>query len=603
MIVRCAKCGSKNVIVNEKNDGYDLKKGAIGVALLGTGGAVMGVNGKNQKFYHCQECGTTLPYPMAEFTAKKIDEYLNAPAVYKSLLDIDKKMYPNIEWENPDAKKQTFKTNDDLADALYEYMEKQNIYVISRKDVDSLFELDKYGIVNSFDACWILVEDKGMKYYQDEIDDEIQYFYFIPKNYYKEISDLVLKKIKSKKEVRISDLRDDFNNFIVQKFIGFTQDEKFMKNISEQLQDDITDKKYVMYDNSELYGYVTGDLKYIPYEEDYKSFKKNALNKKKNNEDKISDYIMNLITNEGIKNNDILDKITPKLLKDKIVENEEEAHYIINRMLMDEYEKSIQIKFNKDKSNPIIKLLTDEEKEKILLEEKQEEKKRKLEEKRIEKEREKLEKKKKEEEEKKQDRRMKDLSFQYFSEIERLLKYEPGQYVASLYKKSAKLKELSPTNLDELSNLMKYLVKIGKCGSFKINGSGAIYYYINDDVVNVEEIKAKRQQEHDDLQNSLNNNRTTHATTNSNGCYVATCVYGSYDCPQVWTLRRFRDNYLDNYILGRMFIKLYYAISPTIVNFFGKNKIFVSFNKNILDRLIIKLKSKGYKDTKYNDKY
>ena len=24
------------------------------------------------------------------------------------------------------------------------------------------------------------------------------------------------------------------------------------------------------------------------------------------------------------------------------------------------------------------------------------------------------------------------------------------------------------------------------------------------------------------------------------GCYIATCVYGSYDCPQVWTLRRFR---------------------------------------------------------------
>lgn len=22
-----------------------------------------------------------------------------------------------------------------------------------------------------------------------------------------------------------------------------------------------------------------------------------------------------------------------------------------------------------------------------------------------------------------------------------------------------------------------------------------------------------------------------------NGCYIATCVYGSYDCPQVWTLR------------------------------------------------------------------
>ena len=28
------------------------------------------------------------------------------------------------------------------------------------------------------------------------------------------------------------------------------------------------------------------------------------------------------------------------------------------------------------------------------------------------------------------------------------------------------------------------------------------------------------------------------------GCYIATCVYGSYDCPEVWTLRRFRDDTL-----------------------------------------------------------
>ena len=55
------------------------------------------------------------------------------------------------------------------------------------------------------------------------------------------------------------------------------------------------------------------------------------------------------------------------------------------------------------------------------------------------------------------------------------------------------------------------------------------------------------------------------------GCYVATAVYGSYDCPEVWTLRRFRDNYLDNYLLGRMFIKLYYAI-----NNISKNSEYIS---------------------------
>ena len=60
------------------------------------------------------------------------------------------------------------------------------------------------------------------------------------------------------------------------------------------------------------------------------------------------------------------------------------------------------------------------------------------------------------------------------------------------------------------------------------------------------------------------------APKTSSGCYVATCVYGSYDCPQVWTLRRYRDFELASTWYGRMFIHLYYAISPTIVKVFGK---------------------------------
>ena len=42
------------------------------------------------------------------------------------------------------------------------------------------------------------------------------------------------------------------------------------------------------------------------------------------------------------------------------------------------------------------------------------------------------------------------------------------------------------------------------------------------------------------------------------GCYVATAVYGSYDCPEVWTLRRYRDYSLAETWYGRAFIKLYY---------------------------------------------
>lgn len=89
----------------------------------------------------------------------------------------------------------------------------------------------------------------------------------------------------------------------------------------------------------------------------------------------------------------------------------------------------------------------------------------------------------------------------------------------------------------------------------------------------------------------------------NNGCYIATCVYGSYDCPQVWTLRRFRDYSLDKTWYGRLFIKCYYAISPTLVKWFGETKWFRSFWKSKLDKMVADLNSKGVNDTYYHDKY
>jgi uncharacterized Zn finger protein (UPF0148 family) len=74
------------------------------------------------------------------------------------------------------------------------------------------------------------------------------------------------------------------------------------------------------------------------------------------------------------------------------------------------------------------------------------------------------------------------------------------------------------------------------------------------------------------------------------GCYIATSVYGSYDCPQVWTLRRYRDDTLTNVWYGRLFIRLYYATSPTVVKLFGKKAWFNNFCKKRLDMFIENLK-------------
>ena len=88
----------------------------------------------------------------------------------------------------------------------------------------------------------------------------------------------------------------------------------------------------------------------------------------------------------------------------------------------------------------------------------------------------------------------------------------------------------------------------------------------------------------------------------SGGCYVATAVYGSYDCPQVWTLRRYRDYTLAETWFGRAFIKTYYATSPTMVKWFGKTSWFKSIGKKLLDKKVQKLNEEGVSDLQYDDR-
>ena len=86
------------------------------------------------------------------------------------------------------------------------------------------------------------------------------------------------------------------------------------------------------------------------------------------------------------------------------------------------------------------------------------------------------------------------------------------------------------------------------------------------------------------------------------GCYVATAVYGSYDCPEVWTLRRYRDYTLAETWYGRAFIKTYYAISPTLVKWFGHTEWFKKMWQGKLDRMVAQLQANGVESTPYEDK-
>ena len=93
-------------------------------------------------------------------------------------------------------------------------------------------------------------------------------------------------------------------------------------------------------------------------------------------------------------------------------------------------------------------------------------------------------------------------------------------------------------------------------------------------------------------QKKRNNNSAVHSMLypkkkrKKSGCYVATCVYGTYDCPQLWVLRRFRDDVLEQSWVGGRFIVIYYAISPTLVKLFGGRKTITAQWRRMLDPFV-----------------
>lgn len=156
------------------------------------------------------------------------------------------------------------------------------------------------------------------------------------------------------------------------------------------------------------------------------------------------------------------------------------------------------------------------------------------------------------------------IEFSDFSEIRK--------YVKSTYEDNSQLQELKEQDFEMYT---------GVCHHYD--------YLLNKGIIKKGEGR---------LINRLNNP----TVENNNGCYVATAIYGSYDCPQVWTLRRFRDYKLAQTWYGRIFIRLYYATSPTIVKYFGESLWFKTLLRRKLDCMVKKLQSHGFKDTPYKDK-
>ena len=99
MSIRCAVCGSKNVVKEYKKEGYDVTKGVVGTVLVGLPGALAGAGGKDVTYYHCADCGQVMNRPMYQVTSDWIDKLLENPQQWIESLREEKKRYKNIEWE------------------------------------------------------------------------------------------------------------------------------------------------------------------------------------------------------------------------------------------------------------------------------------------------------------------------------------------------------------------------------------------------------------------------------------------------------------------------------------------------------------------------
>lgn len=91
---------------------------------------------------------------------------------------------------------------------------------------------------------------------------------------------------------------------------------------------------------------------------------------------------------------------------------------------------------------------------------------------------------------------------------------------------------------------------------------------------------------------TISNQQTSSQSAKKEGCYIATAVYGSYDAPEVMTLRRFRDETLRNTAFGRWLIRTYYRLSPPVAEKLKNAKHINRFVRSILDKWVEKLSQK-----------
>lgn len=98
-------------------------------------------------------------------------------------------------------------------------------------------------------------------------------------------------------------------------------------------------------------------------------------------------------------------------------------------------------------------------------------------------------------------------------------------------------------------------------------------------------LRAKGEEKHDELNRQAEDPR----------CYIATYLYGPEDS-RTNLLRSFRDRQLAHYKLGRIFIQIYYLVSPSLVLVAKKIPFVRAVSKSLVDSVVNKLQRREQDD-------
>lgn len=87
---------------------------------------------------------------------------------------------------------------------------------------------------------------------------------------------------------------------------------------------------------------------------------------------------------------------------------------------------------------------------------------------------------------------------------------------------------------------------------------------------------------------------STGQSQQKSGCFIATAVYGNGEEYHVQVLRNFRDRRLQKSFLGRVFIRIYYLLSPPIADLISNNPPLKSFFTRIIDYIVRRISKEKF---------